>query len=101
MPGPPAGRPPGPGVGSPGGCRLVPGTLAGGRQLNAVSVRRQRASTLFCVRRPSGLQIGAYLADRAGAPFTYPEVGVTRGGRLSLPPSVTRDYNVDHHETVL
>ena len=55
----------------------------------------------FSIRRPSQSQIAACLAVRADAPFTYPEIGATRGGRSALPASVTRDYNVDRHETVL
>jgi uncharacterized protein (UPF0548 family) len=66
-----------------------------------VSLGGRRRVALFCVRRPSDSEIAAYLDERAGAPFTYPEVGMTRGGRLSQPPAVTRRYNVDHHETVL
>ena len=39
--GSPAGRPPRFGVDPPGGRRMGPGTLTGGRQLNARSVRRR------------------------------------------------------------
>jgi uncharacterized protein (UPF0548 family) len=62
---------------------------------------RRRRGTVFSVRRPQAPWIAAHLADLAGAPFTYPEVGATRGGRSSLPPSVVRDYDVDHYEVVL
>lgn len=56
---------------------------------------------MFSIRRPSDSEIAAHLADRTGAPFTYPEIGTTRGGRFSLPPSVARNYDVDYHDTVL
>jgi uncharacterized protein (UPF0548 family) len=55
----------------------------------------------FHIRRPTESRIAACLADGADAPFTYPEVGATRGGSSLLPASVTRDCDVDRYETVL
>jgi uncharacterized protein (UPF0548 family) len=56
---------------------------------------------LLRVRQPSAPEIAAYLSALAGTRFTYPEIGTTRGGQVSLPRSVLRDYNVDHLEGVL
>jgi uncharacterized protein (UPF0548 family) len=55
---------------------------------------------LFRIGRPSDSEIRSYLAERADAPHTYPEVAATRDGREPLARAL-RGYDVDHHEALL
>ena len=49
---------------------------------------------MFWRRRPSDAEIRAFIADQAPRPFSYPDVGATRG----TPPA---EYTCDHNRIVL
>ena len=56
---------------------------------------------MFRLRRPTPAAIQRSLELREEAPFSYPEVGVTRDGGKALPPSLRNQYDVDRYEVVL
>lgn len=53
------------------------------------------------ITRPTTATIEAYLAAGAEAPFSYAEVGATRGGAALLPQSVRDAYDVDEYSARL
>lgn len=60
------------------------------RSLTPVWLRISPTPDLFRLTRPSADQIAAFLTCQRGRPFSYTDVGVTRG---APPPSYTVDHN--------
>lgn len=53
------------------------------------------------LRRPTPEAIQRCLERCEEAPYSYPEVGLTRDGGKALPPSLRNRYDVDRYEVVL
>jgi uncharacterized protein (UPF0548 family) len=56
---------------------------------------------VFGLRRPSADRIAQCLRVGATAPWSYPEVAATLGGRAALPSAVVQRYDVDLNAQVL
>jgi len=55
---------------------------------------------MFTLSEPSAADIQKLLSQQSNLPFSYAEVGATRGGAAEQP-SALRGYNVDHNRTQL